>query len=240
MPDPQNTGTQPTIGATPTLTPQQLRAQQAAAAAQSELQAQEKQDKLQKAADKVKPLFQRNNQVLRRGMLIAFQYRWMKHDPTPLVLISETCPPNCTDTRVNGTISGLNMHYLTFKYVKWLINSYCEKSGFGYGLYKGNQYILGSYRSYRKDGRRQIKSVDCKSLLDILGGIRSYKPSEVEAMRKQVQEQLRQRMQQNADEMTQEYLNMIYTQRPQQYNTGKSLPHGNALPPSGGEVLPAE
>ena len=236
MPDDINPGTVPNL---PTLDAAQLQAQRAAQAAQSQLQAQQRQDKLQKAADKLKPLFQRNNQVMQRGMLIAFQYRWMKHDPSPLLLISETCPPRCTNTRRQGTISGLNLHYLTFKYVKWLINSYCGKGSFGYGLYKTNRYIVNSYRSYRKDGRRQIKTVDCKSLLDILGGIRSYKPSEIEAMRKQVQTQLRARLQQNADEMTKQYMEMIYQQRPQQYDTGRSIPHGNALPPSGGNVLPA-
>lgn len=238
MPDP--IPPQGAIPNTPSFTPQQMQAQRTAQAAQSQLQAQQQQDQLQKTADKAKPLFQRNNQVLKRGTLIAFQYKWMKHDPAPLLLVSEICPPNCTNTRVQGTISGLNLHYLTFKYVKWLISSYCGKGGFGYGLYRNNSYVVNAYRSYRKDGRRLIKAIDCDSLLAILGGIRSYKPSEIEAMRKQVQQQLRAKLQKNADEMTQQYLNMIYTQKPGQYGTGANLPHGNALPPSGGDISPVE
>ena len=54
-----------------------------------------------------------------------------------------------------------------------------------------------------------MKLLDCDYLSLVLGGVRSFKPSEIEAIRKYVQEQLRRKMNPTSEDTAKEYEGMI-------------------------------
>lgn len=213
--------TQPTI---PAITTQQFQARRAADQAALRAATQRQQQQLQKAVEKPKQeIFRRiQNKTIAKGSLIVFNYMFFKHDPYPLVMVSEL--------RQAGMISGLNLHYFTFRYIKNLIKAYCGKAGFSYALFKNNKYIVNAYRSYKREGRRSLKILDCDFLLQVLGGIRSFKPSELEAMRKQIQDQLRARLNPTAADIAKQYQEMIYTQQHKAYGTGLGTPDARFNP----------
>lgn len=92
---------------------------------------------------------------------------------------------------MSDKISGVNLHYLTFRDIKDII-SRAGGMGFSYRSISQSKTFRGSYRSYKKDGVRQMKVLDPSYLLGVMGMVRSYDPAEVEIIRRQVQEQLRQ------------------------------------------------
>jgi len=216
--------TKPTIPAIPTISPQQFQARRAADQAAMRALSQQQQKQLQQAATKPKPeIFRRiQNKTIAKGSLIVFNYMFFKHDPYPLVMVSEL--------REGSMISGLNLHYFTFRYIRNLIQSYCGKAGFSYALFRNNKYIVNAYRSYKREGRRSIKILDCEFLLSILKGIRSFKPSEIEAMRKQIQEQLKAKLNPTAEDMSKQYQEMIYKQPYKAYGTGLETPDARFNP----------
>ena len=229
MPDPlPPQGTQPIQpqGTNPTqtgLSPADLMAKQQAQ--QSQLQGQNliDQQKLQKNAEK--GIFRRvYNKTIKPGSLIAFQYSFYKHDPLPLVLVGKL-----NDWNKLGMIAGLNFHYLTYRYMKYLVETYCGKN-FNYHLIKGNKYIVNAYRSYKKEGRKNVKVMDCDFLNSVLKTARSFKPSEVEAIRQEVQRQLREKMHPTAEQFAKQYQEAIYKQPHKDYNIGKEQPDARLSP----------
>ncbi len=221
MPDPiPPQGSLPT---NPGLSASELFAQQQASAQERQAQNVADQKKLQQKAEK--GIFKRiYNKTIKKGSLIAFQYNFYKHDPFPLVLVGKL-----NDWNQFGMIAGLNLHYLTFRYMKYLTTAYCGKN-FEYGLIKGNKYIVNSYRSYKKDGRRRVQVLDCDFLNGVLKTARSFKPSELEAIRQEVQRQLRAKMHPTADEFAQKYQDAVYKQSHKDYNIGKAQPDGRTSP----------
>ena len=210
-------------GTTPGLSAADLKANQAAQAQARQTQANLEQQKLQQQSEK--GVFRRiYDKSIKRGSLIAFQYNYYKHDPFPLCLVGKMW-----GGKQAGMVSGLNLHYLTFRYMKQLVDTFCGKN-FHYGLIKGNQYIVNSYRSYKKDGRRQVKVLDCDFLNGVLKTARSFKPNEVEAIRKEVQRQLKEKMHPTAKQFAKEFQNTIYNQPHRDYNIGKAQPDGRFNP----------
>jgi hypothetical protein len=232
---PPPSGPVPTPGAIPTqptLSPQQVVQQQADLRAGNDAQKLQQQADLQKAADKAeKSIFKRiYNKTIKPGSLIVFQYNFYKHDPSPLVMVGRLWSGNQA-----GMVSGVNLHYLTFRYIKYLVQVFCGKQ-FSYGLIKGNQYIVNAYRSYKREGRRQVKVLDCEYLMNVLGIARSFKPNEIEAIRKSIQDQLREKMHPNAEQVAKEYQEALRKQSHTDYNIGKTQPDArfnptNILPP---------
>lgn len=124
-----------------------------------------------------------------RGSLITFNYMYHKpgHDPAPLVLVTDVW---------NKYVRGLNLHYLTFPTIKKLMfptpgQSICESPQFTYQYIKGNDYIVSAFRQYKRDGIQQLKKLDCNFIVNALAISRSFDPNEIEAIRKQVREQIR-------------------------------------------------
>jgi hypothetical protein len=178
-----------------------LRQQQGQAQQQRKSQAQIRQELLQKIAESKNPIFRRvYYKTIQRGALTTFQYMYWKHDPYPLVL--------CSGIYQDGRVAGVNLHYLTFKYIKYLIQQYCGKQ-FSYPLIKGNMYIYNAFRTYKRDGLRMTKLLDCEFLMTMLGSVRSFRPNEIEAIRQEVQRQLRARMNPTADDAVEEYTSTI-------------------------------
>lgn len=160
-----------------------------------------RQQALQAYAQSKDPIFRRiYYKSIQRGSLSTFQYLHWKHDPYPLVL--------CSGIYQDGRIAGINLHYMTFKYIKYLIQQYCGKQ-FSYPLIKGNNYIYNAFRTYKKDGVRMTKLLDCNFLLTILGSLRSFNPTEIEAMRQEIQRQLRERMNPTVEETAKEYTETV-------------------------------
>lgn len=135
------------------------------------------------------------------GFLFGCQYLFFKHDPRPLVLM----------TRIyqDKKIAGVNLHYLTFPYMRHLIKNYCGKGNFSYQAIKSDRFIVNAYRCYKRQGLKMVKGIDCNFLIAMLGQLRSFNPEEVEAMRKQVQKQLQEKLNPRATEFAKKYSQII-------------------------------
>jgi hypothetical protein len=122
------------------------------------------------------------NNFLKRGSLVAFGYQRWIHDPYPLVLVTDVWP--------GVGMRGLNLHYLTFPYIRSLLQQGCPNPAFSYQNIKGDAYIVGAFRSYKWASIRQVKMLDCDFLLTVMGTVRSFDPNQVQAIRRSVQEQI--------------------------------------------------
>lgn len=130
--------------------------------------------------------------IINKGDLISFNYIFHKvgHDPSPNVIVTDTS---------NFYIRGLNIHYLTFPYIKKLLQDNCDNRLFSYKTIKDNSYLVSSFRQYKRTGIRNLKKLDCKYLLNLMASIRAITPSEVEAIRKTINDQLNKMSQKTID-----------------------------------------
>lgn len=130
-----------------------------------------------------------------KGSLISFNYTFWRNDAYPLVIVSD-------DNRMNGKLCGINLHYLTFPYIKQLLAMSANNPSFSYKSISGDDYVKKAYRSYKWTGVRQIKALDRRFLLQVISMVRSYDPAEVQIIRRQVQEQIRQQINPKASQLT--------------------------------------
>lgn len=132
----------------------------------------------------------RQSQAVQKGTLVTFRYEFSKpyHDPYPLVLVTDVAFP------VAGRLDlrGVNLHYLTFPDIKSLLQPNCNNANFSYATLKQGPYIAltKAFRQYKRSGIRQVKVLDCALLLNVLASVRAISPSEVEAIRRSVREQI--------------------------------------------------
>lgn len=160
------------------------------------------------------------------GFLFSCQYLFYKHDPNPLVLTTKVYP----DQRV----AGLNLHYLTFPYVRQLVQAYCGKGTLSYQAIKGDKFVANAFRTYKRAGLRSVKAIDCQFLVTMLGQLRSFNPTEVEAMRKEVQRQLQERVNPKAGDLARQYGRMIPPAQP------APEPHPSATVPGTAGTIPGQ
>lgn len=146
------------------------------------------------------PASQNAPSAITRGSLIAFQYNSSYgrrsntiHDPYPMVIITDIGPK---------FIRGVNLHYLTFPYIKNILSANCGNSSFNYQNIKSDKYVADSFRMYNRMGVKKIKNMDCAWLLDVLGAVRSFSPSELEKLKGEVHAQIKNRLQAKADEVS--------------------------------------
>jgi len=136
---------------------------------------------------------QQASNYLNKGRLITFNYsRWI-HDPYPLLILTDVIP--------NVRIRGINLHYLTFPFVKTMLQTGCTSPQFSYQNVKGNPYIVGAFRSYKWQAIRQVRYLDCQFILAVMATVRSFDPSQVQAIRRAVQEQIQQYSQPNVTQL---------------------------------------
>lgn len=135
------------------------------------------------------------NSGVRKGSLVSFNYIYWRRDAYPLVIVSD-------NALANGKLWGVNLHYLTFPYIKRLLDLSTNNPAFSYSSISGDQYMKKSFRSYKWRGIRQLKVMDPKFLLNIMGMVRSYDPAEAQIIRRQVQEQIRRQINPKASQMT--------------------------------------
>jgi len=140
------------------------------------------------------------NSFIKRGSLLAFSYSFWMNDPYPLVIV--------TDVISNVRVRGVNLHYLTFPYIKNLLGNSCGQTGFSYKNVKGDQYIINAFRTYKWQGIRQIKQLDCNFLLTVMATVRSFDPNQVQAIRESVRDQLQRATNPKADQMMQQSQNV--------------------------------
>lgn len=140
-----------------------------------------------------------SSQRVGRGSLISFYYprSWavvpnVIHDPYPMVILTDIWPEY---------IRGLNLHYLTFPYVKRILENY-GGTNFTYAHISPDAYMAQAFRMYVRRGVQRPKLLDMPWLQAVLQEARSFSPGEVEKIRMSIQRQIQQRLQAKADELT--------------------------------------
>jgi hypothetical protein len=134
-----------------------------------------------------------------KGSLISFHYPRsyatipnVIHDPYPMVILTDIWPKY---------IRGLNLHYLTFPYIKRILGTYGGQ-GFSYFNIKPDAYMAQAFRMYFRVGVRQPKRLDTDWLIQVLQSVRSFSPGELENIRANIQRQMQHRLQAKVDELT--------------------------------------
>jgi len=119
--------------------------------------------------------------VAHSGSVITFGYtgqtRHRIHDPTPMVLVCDIS----TDM-----VRGINLHYLTLPYIRGLVSNYANQRGFSYRNIIGDGYIVGAFRSYKRNGISQLRMLDAAFLRNLLTIVRALEPGEIDQMREQI------------------------------------------------------
>jgi hypothetical protein len=136
-----------------------------------------------------------------RGSLVSFYYPTSNaakpnpiHDPYPMVIITDIWPMH---------LRGVNLHYLTFPYIKNILVNNCNNLNYNYqGNIKGDQYVSNAFRTYFRKGMRNIKKLDGEFLVKILSAVRSFSESEIERVREEIRNQILSNMQIKADQLT--------------------------------------
>jgi len=157
-----------------------------------------------------------SNNYIKKGSLISFNYTFWKNDPYPLVIVNESF--------VSKGIWGINLHYLTFNYIKIAIRN-CKNPMFSFKGAIKNTQLENAYRSYKWQGVRQVKVLDCDFLLDVIGTIKSYDPAEIQIIRKNVQEQINKKINPKSYEINTKTLNKEGSIPPQIVPTVKTVPN---------------
>lgn len=121
-----------------------------------------------------------------KGNVVSFYYDYYNHDPFPVILTTGIM-------RGGNRIGGLNLHYLTFPVYKALLNNWAGNNTFNYYLIKNQPLIKQAFRSYKFEGIRNAKSIEWKSILEVLSIIRNYSPQEIQQIRDAVDKQILQR-----------------------------------------------
>lgn len=118
------------------------------------------------------------------GSLVTFQYMFAKHDVYPLVILTYVS---------TNYLHGVNLHYLTFNQMKQVLQTDklngC-RPGFNYQNVKPYKYIVNAYRTYKRNGIRGLKVLDCDLIVKSMTVTRSIDPQEAEAIRENVRNQI--------------------------------------------------
>lgn len=145
--------------------------------------------------------------IVRKGSLVSFNYMFMKHDPYPMVIV--------TDVIYGNRIRGVNLNYLSFHDIKKMLGQYGDNRAFSYRNIKNDRSLiaaLNSFREYKWMGIRQLRKLNSDFLLQTIEVARSYDPSQMNEMRRAVQEQLKQQVSPKANEIAER--EALYNQQP--------------------------
>lgn len=141
-----------------------------------------------------------SDKAISRGSLIAFHYPQsyavipnIIHDPYPLVIISDVW---------DKYIRGVNLHYLTFPYVKHLLTNFGGRGLTYQANIKPDRYMASAFRMYVRAGIRRPRRLDTEWLVRVLDEVRSFSPGELEKIRMEIQKQIQARLQVKASELT--------------------------------------
>jgi hypothetical protein len=144
--------------------------------------------------------------TLSKGALCAFNYSFWKHDPSPLVIVTDVW---------GDRIRGVNLHYLTYRYMKGILANYCGKAFFSYRFIVADPFIVSAFRTYKKSGLTQLKILDCGILNNVLTQVRSFNPQELNYIKQSIQQQLQTQLNPTAEQMAQQYQQEMISPQPQ-------------------------
>ena len=130
-----------------------------------------------------------SNTYVTKGSLVMFHYSFWIHDPAPLVIVTDYLP--------GQRLRGVNLHYLTFHYIKNLLGRVAVN--FSYQTIKGDAYISSSFRTYKWAGISQVKIFNSKFVLQMMAIARTFDPYQIRAVRQSVEQQLQQQIIQKAE-----------------------------------------
>lgn len=126
-----------------------------------------------------------NRPVVGKGSVITFAYTGQAgraiHDPYPLVIVSGI---------YDKLLTGINCHYLTLPYIKSLVTANANNKNFSYANIRGDAYIVGAFRSYKRSGISQLKALNAGFLRSLLSVVRALDPGEIDQMREQIHQLL--------------------------------------------------
>lgn len=148
------------------------------------------------------PFKKSEHQQLLKGVLASFQYSLFKHDPSPLIIVSDV---------FGDRIRGINLHYLTYRYMKSLLSNYCGKPDFSYRYIKFDKFVVNSFRTYKKIGIQNLNLLDCGIINTQLTKIRSFNPQELNVIRQEIEKQLHAQINPTAADIANTYQNEILT-----------------------------
>jgi hypothetical protein len=141
-----------------------------------------------------------SSKTIGRGSLIAFHYPKSYaqppnpiNDPYPLVIVTDVW---------REYIRAVNLHYLTYPYIKNILQGNCGNTSYSYFNVKADKYVAQAFRMYYRIGMSQVKVMDCAFLLNLLGGIKSWSESGIEAVKQQIRQQVQKQLQTKANELT--------------------------------------
>ncbi len=139
--------------------------------------------------------------AITKGSLISFEYPKsfamipnIIHDPRPMIIITDIWPSHY--------IRGLNLHYLTFPYVKKILETWSGNQSFSYSNIRADGYMATAFRMYNIRGVRKPKRLDSEWLKTVLQSVRTFDAGEIEKIRSSIQQQIQARLQVKASELT--------------------------------------
>lgn len=137
-----------------------------------------------------------------KGSIVQFQYSFSRHDPKPLVLLTNN--PNDINDFPNY-YRGLNLHYIGSAQIMNLISANrmnaCGDKSFSWDKVKGNMYIKKSFRVYKKVGIRNLRVLDCNYLKKVLAVSKNLNMQDLTALRSNIEAQLNTAINQPAESM---------------------------------------
>lgn len=142
-----------------------------------------------------------NPNAVTKGALISFEYPRsfatvpnIIHDPRPMLIVTDVWPPNY--------IRGVNLHYLTFPYIKKILETWGGNTSFSYSNIKADKYVALAFRMYSLRGVTRPKRLDSEFLKTVLQSARTFDAGELEKIRANIQQQIDARLQIKANELT--------------------------------------
>lgn len=142
-----------------------------------------------------------NTNAVTKGALISFEYPRsfatvpnIIHDPRPMLIVTDVWPPNY--------IRGVNLHYLTFPYIKKILQTWGGNTSFSYSNIKADKYVALAFRMYSLRGVIRPKRLDSEFLKTVLQSARTFDAGEIEKIRANIQQQIDARLQIKANELT--------------------------------------
>ncbi|MCK9459720.1 MAG: hypothetical protein M0R80_08785 [Proteobacteria bacterium] len=142
-----------------------------------------------------------------RGSIIRFGYRNWKHDPYPVVIVTDVSW--AARQRTNGGIEqpfikGINLNYLTsFDFQRIVIN--CGNAAFSYNTIMGDNQLKRAYRHYVVgfDNIQNLQMLNCDDIVAARDISRAYDPNQMDAIKQSIQRQLEQQVNIKAEELSQ-------------------------------------
>lgn len=135
-----------------------------------------------------------------KGALISFEYPKslavvpnVIHDKRPMLIVTDVRPPY---------IRGVNLHYLTYPYIKKILETWGGNQSFSYSNIKADKYVASAFRVYSLNGVIRPKRLDTEWLKFVLQTARTFDAGEIEKIRSIIEQQIRSRLQVKANELT--------------------------------------